>query len=75
MKYFKITLVVVVGLLLYDTFRYKIKLMRTSTVLGGWIHVATFDTNNRAEYNRDNCKIAAELFEAQPGVVVKYECM
>ena len=39
------------------------------------IHVATFDadeTNSR--YNSENCQIAAELFESQAGVVVRYWC-
>jgi hypothetical protein len=39
------------------------------------IHVATFDTKKEsAEYNNENCKIAAELFENQPKVRVKYWC-
>lgn len=38
------------------------------------IHVATFDVKESAEYNNENCKIAAELFENQSGVKVKYWC-
>jgi len=38
------------------------------------IHVATFDADGPEAYNLDNCEIAAELFKAQPGVVVKYWC-
>lgn len=39
------------------------------------VHVATFD--NRGEgsaYNSDNCESAAELFQQQPGVTVRYWC-
>ena len=38
------------------------------------MHVATFDTANGREHNRENCHIAAELFATQPGVVVRYWC-
>jgi hypothetical protein len=38
------------------------------------IHVATFDTVNPGEYNRENCEIAARLFQGQPGVKVRYWC-
>lgn len=38
------------------------------------LHIATFDTANRDEYNRDNCQIAAELFAKQLGVVVRHWC-
>jgi hypothetical protein len=38
------------------------------------IHVSTFDTNEKAEYNRENCDIASKLFGAQPGVKTKYWC-
>lgn len=38
------------------------------------VHVATFDTNEGAYYNSENCQIAAQLFQGQPGVVVRYWC-
>ncbi len=38
------------------------------------IHIASFDANEKEEYNRENCEIARQLFQAQPGVKVKYWC-
>ncbi|TGT36207.1 hypothetical protein [Mesorhizobium sp. M8A.F.Ca.ET.165.01.1.1] len=38
------------------------------------IHIATFDAAQKAEYNDENCRIAAGLFQAQPGVLVRYWC-
>jgi hypothetical protein len=38
------------------------------------IHVATFDSVDGEEYNSGNCDIARSLFQAQPGVTVKYWC-
>jgi hypothetical protein len=38
------------------------------------IHVATFDANEREDYNRENCEIAQSLFQNQPGIEVKYWC-
>lgn len=41
------------------------------------IHVATFDTDQPPDtevYNRENCLIAAKLFQQQPGVTVSYWC-
>ena len=38
------------------------------------IHVATFDSVDGEDYNRENCDIARSLFQAQPGVIVKYWC-
>lgn len=38
------------------------------------IHVATFDANEDAAYNMENCQIAADLFSKQAGVTVKYWC-
>ena len=38
------------------------------------IHVATFDTVDGPKYNQENCNVAQVLFEAQPGVTVKYWC-
>ena len=43
-------------------------------------HVATFDaqigkvTGTSFDYNFENCQIAANLFENQRGVLVKYWC-
>ena len=38
------------------------------------VHVATFDTAGGDAYNRDNCRIAADLFAGQPGVTIRYWC-
>jgi hypothetical protein len=38
------------------------------------IHIATFDANEKESYNMENCQIAAELFQKQQGVTVKYWC-
>lgn len=38
------------------------------------IHVATFDTKDGEAYNRENCQIAMDLFQKQPGVTVRYWC-
>lgn len=38
------------------------------------VHVATFDTDNGAAYNNENCGIAASLFASQDGVSVQYWC-
>jgi hypothetical protein len=38
------------------------------------IHVATFDADEKEEYNRGNCEQAQALFQAQPGVQVKFWC-
>lgn len=36
--------------------------------------VASFDADESAAYNRENCAIAQSLFSRQPGVVVRYWC-
>jgi hypothetical protein len=38
------------------------------------IHVATFNANEKEGYNMENCQIAADLFQKQQGVTVKYWC-
>lgn len=38
------------------------------------LHMATFDAVEGTEYNRGNCLIAAQLFQRQPGVIVRYWC-
>lgn len=38
------------------------------------IHVATFDSNDGEKYNKENCELARSLFQAQPGVTVKFWC-
>lgn len=38
------------------------------------IHVATFDSSDRHDYNQGNCRIAAELFQKQDGVKTKFWC-
>ena len=50
-------------------------LYRTSpTVASMRIHVATFDAKDGADYNDENCQIAAGLFAAQPGVKAHFWC-
>ena len=38
------------------------------------VHVATFDSSDGGSYNKGNCEIAIDLFQKQPGVVVRYWC-
>lgn len=38
------------------------------------MHIATFDAEEGEEYNRENCQIAQDLFQKQPGVKVRYWC-
>jgi hypothetical protein len=38
------------------------------------IHVALFDSKDGDEYNNENCSVARELFQKQPGVKVRYWC-
>lgn len=38
------------------------------------IHMATFDADDSEKYNLENCQTAADLFQKQPGVAVKYWC-
>jgi len=39
------------------------------------IHIATFDASERApSYNRENCELAASLFNGQAGVQSKFWC-
>ena len=39
------------------------------------IHIATFDADESSQaYNKENCEIARDLFEGQPGVTVTYWC-
>ena len=49
-------------------------LYRSSTTGPMRIHVATFDSNDGDEYNRENCQMAMDLFQQQPGVKVRYWC-
>lgn len=38
------------------------------------IHVATFNANEEATYNQENCQVAAGLFQAQPSVKTRFWC-
>jgi hypothetical protein len=38
------------------------------------LHVATFDTADGASYNRENCDLAAKLFQGQEGVTTRFWC-
>lgn len=54
-----------------DTFT----LYRSSAMDGSMrLHVATFDSVDGEKYNAGNCEIARGLFQAQPGVTVRYWC-
>ncbi len=37
-------------------------------------HVATFDADADAKTNRENCEFVTQLYQAQPGVNVRYWC-
>jgi hypothetical protein len=44
-------------------------LYRNSVVLeNARIHVATFDAAAAEQYNSENCRVASDLFQQQPGV-------
>jgi hypothetical protein len=55
-------------------------LYRSSPTLGSIsgedarVHVATFDAEEKGDYNRVNCEVARKLFASQRGVTVKYWC-
>jgi hypothetical protein len=50
-------------------------LYRSSVALeNARLHIATFDAADGFDYNWGNCQIAAELFQQQPGVKVRYWC-
>lgn len=38
------------------------------------LHVATFDSSEGDSYNRENCELAASLFQSQAGVKTKFWC-
>lgn len=38
------------------------------------IHVASFDTAEGTEYNQENCQLAADLFNRQPGIATRFWC-
>jgi hypothetical protein len=38
------------------------------------MHVASFDADEDGSYNLENCMIARDLFQKQPGVKVVYWC-
>lgn len=46
------------------------------SIVGGVdkVHMATFDALEKGSYNEGNCKLTADLFQAQPGVTVPYWC-
>jgi hypothetical protein len=37
-------------------------------------HVATFDAAEADKYNQENCTVAQELFQKQPGVKTRFWC-
>ncbi|GJE42897.1 hypothetical protein [Methylobacterium soli] len=50
-------------------------LYRNSIVTdGARIHVASFDAKDGEAYNRENCDVAAVLFNGQEGVRTKFWC-
>lgn len=38
------------------------------------IHIASFDTDEGSDYNSENCWLAADLFQNQPGVLTRFWC-
>lgn len=57
------------------------KLYRSSLVASDMrIHIATFDADvgmaigAKRPYNLENCEVARDLFQAQPGVKVEFWC-
>lgn len=38
------------------------------------LHIASFDADDGADYNWENCETARQLFQTQPGVTVRYWC-
>jgi hypothetical protein len=38
------------------------------------IHVASFDVEYGAEYNSENCNLAADLFQEQDSVLTRFWC-
>ena len=38
------------------------------------MHIASFDAEKDAAYNKKNCELAQQLFQAQPGVTTKFWC-
>ncbi|KRG80741.1 hypothetical protein H7691_12405 [Stenotrophomonas sp. CW117] len=38
------------------------------------VHVATFNSKEGDNYNRENCDLAAQLFAAQPGIGTRFWC-
>ncbi|HEV7344289.1 MAG TPA: hypothetical protein VGN60_01465 [Devosia sp.] len=38
------------------------------------IHVASFDSGDGAEYNQENCQVAADLFGGQTGISTRFWC-
>jgi len=50
-------------------------LYRNSIVIdNARIHMATFDSNDEAPYNQENCELARTLFQSQPQVVTHFWC-
>ncbi|MRD49682.1 hypothetical protein GHT07_20625 [Caenimonas koreensis DSM 17982] len=37
-------------------------------------HISTFDSSDGDKYNAENCQIAADLFQQQPGVRTRFWC-
>jgi hypothetical protein len=37
-------------------------------------HVATFDADEEESYNRGNCEVAQQLYQAQPGIKTRFFC-
>lgn len=52
-------------------------LFRSSALDGSMrVYIASFNAPDGADdgYNKENCAIAAQLFQSQPGVTVRYWC-
>jgi hypothetical protein len=50
-------------------------LYRSSVVPGiEKLEIAKFDADQPGSYNQENCQLAANLFQRQPGIKVRYWC-
>ncbi len=66
---------IVLGYLYFTSNRISYVLYRGSDVNeNSAVYIASFDAKESEKYNRENCEIARDLFQAQPFVRVKYWC-
>lgn len=59
----------------YLAYQNTYNLYRNSPVISeSEVLIASFNAKERAEYNRDNCEIARDLFQSQQGIVTRFWC-